>query len=53
MVFLKDILDAAKDAMLAQAQATPERYATLEDPEYTSDQIGMTAVKIQDMQAKR
>ncbi|KAG9029858.1 hypothetical protein FRB95_004776 [Tulasnella sp. JGI-2019a] len=53
VVFLKDILDAAKDAMLVQAKATPEKFATLKDPEYTSDQIGMTAVKVQDLQAKR
>ncbi|KIO28045.1 hypothetical protein M407DRAFT_22677 [Tulasnella calospora MUT 4182] len=35
------------------ATPSPERFAAIEDPELTSDQIGMTAVKVQDMQAKR
>ncbi|KIO18963.1 hypothetical protein M407DRAFT_31367 [Tulasnella calospora MUT 4182] len=34
-------------------KASPERFAAIEDPELTSDQIGMTAVKVQDKQAKR
>ncbi|KAG8992354.1 hypothetical protein FRB90_001038 [Tulasnella sp. 427] len=46
--FLVDILNEAKETMMS-----PERLATIEDPEFTSDQIGMTAVKVQDMQAKR
>lgn len=53
VVFLKEILDVAKETMLRQTRAAPERFAALEDPEGTSDQIGMTAVKIQDMQGKR
>jgi len=51
--FLEDILDAAKEAMMTQMQKNEDKYKEIEDPEYTSDQIGMTAVKIQDMQSKR
>lgn len=51
--FLEEILDMAKDAMFAQMQQNPEKLQTIEDPDYTADQIGMTCVKIQDMQAKR
>jgi arginyl-tRNA synthetase len=51
--FLQDILDLAKEAMLEQMGKNPEKLALIEDPEETADQIGMTCVKIQDMQAKR
>ncbi|KAJ7620545.1 arginyl-tRNA synthetase [Mycena polygramma] len=50
--FLEDILDMAK-AMLSQMQTNVEKFNNVEDPDATSDQIGMTCVKIQDMQAKR
>ncbi|KAJ6482894.1 arginyl-tRNA synthetase [Mycena vitilis] len=51
--FLEDILDMAKEAMLSQMQTNVEKFNNVEDPDSTSDQIGMTCVKIQDMQAKR
>jgi arginyl-tRNA synthetase len=51
--FLEGILDAAKEAMLEQMSKTPEKLKQIEDPERTADEIGMTCVKIQDMQAKR
>ena len=51
--FLEEILDMAKEAMLAQMQQNAEKLQNIEDPDYTADQIGMTCVKIQDMQAKR
>ena len=51
--FLEDILDAAKEAMLAQMKNNEDKFKLVEDPEATSDQIGMTCVKIQDMQSKR
>jgi len=51
--FLEDILEASKEAMLAQMQKNEDKMRDILDPEYTSDQIGMTCVKIQDMTAKR
>ncbi|KLO07650.1 arginyl-tRNA synthetase [Schizopora paradoxa] len=51
--FLEDILDAAKEAMMAQMKSNDEKFKLIEDPEETSDQIGMTCVKIQDMQSTR
>ncbi|KDQ13808.1 hypothetical protein BOTBODRAFT_133052 [Botryobasidium botryosum FD-172 SS1] len=51
--FLDDILDAAREAMLTQMEKNPEKASAISHPEVTSDQIGMTAVKVQDMQAKR
>jgi arginyl-tRNA synthetase len=51
--FLEDILDTAKEAMTEQMLLRPQKYDDGDDPEWTSDQVGMAAVKIQDMQAKR
>lgn len=51
--FLEDILDAAKEAMMTQMKSNDEKYKLVEDPERTCDEIGMTCVKIQDMQSKR
>ncbi len=51
--FLDDILTDAKESMHEQMKKNEAKYAQIEDPEYTSDIIGMTAVKIQDMSARR
>ncbi|KAG6841007.1 hypothetical protein C0991_002637, partial [Blastosporella zonata] len=51
--FLEDILDESRDAMLAQMMKNEEKAKEISDPAYISDQVGMTCVKIQDMQAKR
>ncbi|KAL5514035.1 hypothetical protein ACEPAG_2796 [Sanghuangporus baumii] len=51
--FLDEILDMAKEAMLEQMKTNEDKFKAVEDPEGTSDQIGMTCVKIQDMQSKR
>ncbi len=51
--FLDDILLEAKEAMHDQMSKNEEKYALIEDPDYTSDVIGQTAVKIQDMSAAR
>ncbi|KAH8109098.1 arginyl-tRNA synthetase [Phellopilus nigrolimitatus] len=51
--FLDEILDTSKEAMMAQMKSNEEKFRLVEDPEETSDQIGMTCVKIQDMQSKR
>ncbi|GAA99174.1 uncharacterized protein L969DRAFT_93636 [Mixia osmundae IAM 14324] len=51
--FLEEILDAAKERMHEQMRSNAEKYAQIADPERTSDEIGMTAIKIQDMSGKR
>jgi arginyl-tRNA synthetase len=51
--FLDEILAEAKDSMHEQMARNAEKYAQIEDPEYTSDVVGQTAVKIQDMSARR
>lgn len=51
--FLDDILSEAQDSMHEQMAKNETKYAQVEDPVYTSDQIGMTAVKIQDFGGKR
>lgn len=53
VVFLEDILDEAKDVMHNQMASNEAKYAQIEDPEHTADVVGITAVKIQDMQGKR
>ncbi|KAH8925174.1 arginyl-tRNA synthetase [Atractiella rhizophila] len=51
--FLEDIMNHAKEVMHTQMKENAEKYAQIEDPERTSDIIGMTGVKVQDMTAKR
>ena len=53
VVFLDDILDEAKSSMHEAMEANEAKYAQVEDPEYTSREVGTTAVKIQDMAGKR
>lgn len=52
-VFLEQILDEARDVMHEQMQKSEEKYALIDDPVHTSDVLGISAVKIQDMSAKR
>ncbi|KAK0543581.1 arginyl-tRNA synthetase [Tilletia horrida] len=52
-VFLDQILQEAKENMHAVMKENDDKYNQVEDPERTADVVGMTAVKIQDMQAKR
>ena len=51
--FLDEILAEAKDSMHEQMAKNEAKYAQVEDPEYTSDVVGQTAVKIQDFGARR
>ena len=51
--FLEEILDMAKESMLDQMKSNEEKFALVEDPERTSDEVGMTCVKIQGMSFKR
>jgi arginyl-tRNA synthetase len=51
--FLDDILDASKATMREQILKNEEKANDIPDLDHTSDEIGMTCVKIQDMQSKR
>jgi len=51
--FLDDIIDEATDVMHEQMRSNEDKYAQVEEPERTSAVIGASAVKIQDMSAKR
>ncbi|TID29503.1 hypothetical protein CANINC_001898 [Pichia inconspicua] len=53
VVFLDDILEAVKTKMLEIMQTNAEKFAQVENPEQVADLIGISAVMIQDMQAKR
>ncbi|KDQ09621.1 hypothetical protein BOTBODRAFT_164596 [Botryobasidium botryosum FD-172 SS1] len=52
-VFLDDIIREAGNTMLEQMKKNEEKYAAVENPEETSQEIGITGIKIQDMTAKR
>ncbi|KAK0562571.1 arginyl-tRNA synthetase [Tilletia horrida] len=52
-VFLDQILEESKENMHNVMRENADKYEQVEDPERTADVVGMTAVKIQDMQAKR
>lgn len=51
--FLDDILNEAAEVMHEQMRKSEDKYALIEDPAYTADILGQSAVKIQDMSAKR
>jgi arginyl-tRNA synthetase len=53
VVFLDQILREAAQVMHEQMRKNEEKYQAVEDPEYVSQEIGITGVKIQDMAAKR
>ncbi|KAG8905021.1 glutamine--fructose-6-phosphate transaminase (isomerizing) [Tulasnella sp. 403] len=52
-VFLEQIIEEASRVMHEQMQSNEEKYKLIEDPEHTAREIGITAIKIQDMSAKR
>lgn len=52
-VFLNQIIKESADVMLEQMKKNEEKFAQIEEPEYVAREIGITAIKIQDMQAKR
>ncbi|BGP37638.1 arginyl-tRNA synthetase [Rhodotorula kratochvilovae] len=52
-VFLEQILDESKRVMHDVMRKNAVKYAAIDDPEYTSDKLGITAVKVQDMSGKR
>ncbi|KZT54638.1 arginyl-tRNA synthetase [Calocera cornea HHB12733] len=52
-VSLDHILNEAQEVMHEQMKKNDAKYANVDDPEKTADEIGMSAVKIQDMASKR
>ncbi|KAJ1663096.1 arginyl-tRNA synthetase [Coemansia sp. RSA 1813] len=53
VVFLDELLDQSSDKMHGVMRKTPEKYASLEEPEHTASVLGQSCVYIQDMSAKR
>ncbi|KAI0246849.1 hypothetical protein BJV78DRAFT_1286027 [Lactifluus subvellereus] len=53
VVFLDQIIREAASGMHEQMKKNQEKYAAVEDPERTSLEVGLAAIKIQDMAAKR
>lgn len=53
VVFLEDILDEARDVMHEVMRKNEKKYAEVEEPEKVADEIGLSAVKIQDNSARR
>jgi arginyl-tRNA synthetase len=53
VVFLQDILEEAKNTMLDVMKKNEKKFAEIEDPEATADTIGISAVLIQDLSARR
>ncbi|KAI9598312.1 arginyl-tRNA synthetase [Syncephalis fuscata] len=52
-VFLDDILNDTRDSMHAVMKQSEDRYAKMENPEEIADTIGVSAIVVQDMAAKR
>ncbi|KAM0755895.1 arginyl-tRNA synthetase [Meredithblackwellia eburnea MCA 4105] len=52
-VFLEQILNESKDVMHEQMKTNEDKYNQVDDPLETSDKLGITAVKVQDMAARR
>ncbi|KAI8989517.1 hypothetical protein BDB01DRAFT_848684 [Pilobolus umbonatus] len=53
VVFLEDILEEAKETMHEVMRKNEKKYAEIEDPDQVADEIGISAVKIQDNSARR
>ncbi|CAG8736920.1 13120_t:CDS:2, partial [Acaulospora morrowiae] len=52
-VFLDEILDQTKESMHEVMRQNEKKYSQIGNPEYVSDVIGISAVMVQDMSAKR
>lgn len=52
-VFLDQILEEAKSSMFTVMQKNSEKFAQIQDPDHVADVVGISAVMIQDMSAKR
>ena len=53
VVFLEDILDEAQSVMHSVMKQNTEKYARISNPEHTANIIGLSAVMVQDMAARR
>lgn len=53
VVFLEDILDEAKTTMLEQMKKNEKKFSEIKDPELVADIVGLSAVIIQDLSARR
>ena len=53
IVFLEQIIREAASVMYEQMKKNREKYVAVEDPEQTSLEVGLAAIKIQDMALKR
>ncbi|KAG1049101.1 hypothetical protein G6F43_008554 [Rhizopus delemar] len=53
VVFLEDILEEAKETMHEVMRKNETKYAEIDEPERVADEIGISAVKIQDNSARR
>lgn len=51
--FLDEIMEDAGKEMHEKMKGSEEKYSQIEDPAYTADILGQSAIKIQDMGAKR
>lgn len=52
-VFLDDVIREAASVMEEKMKSNEEKYNAIENPEAVAREIGITAIKIQDMAAKR
>jgi arginyl-tRNA synthetase len=52
-VFLDDVIREAASVMEDKMKSNEDKYNAIEDPEMVAKEIGITAIKIQDMAAKR
>lgn len=52
-VFLQDILDQAQETMHGVMQQNETKYSQIEQPEEVADHVGLSAVIVQDMTARR
>ncbi|KAG8726339.1 hypothetical protein FRC12_023484, partial [Ceratobasidium sp. 428] len=52
-VFLDDVIREAASVMEEKMKSNEEKYSAIEDPATVAQEIGITAIKIQDMSAKR
>ena len=53
VIFLDQFIKEAASAMHAQMRKNEEKYANVEEPEATAEEIALSGIKIQDMSAKR
>jgi arginyl-tRNA synthetase len=53
VVFLEEILNSSQEEMHSHMKKQEAKYAQISDPVAVSDNIGLSAIVVQDMSAKR